>query len=145
MAIVLDGQRTERKKTRSSARFRASWPDCLGEEEEGGEAELLVRFDLLQEACVNGGVWRQLGQLAVMTALGLGLLHEGKRRGRRSSTSWGASLSSMGGQGAREQRWRPRWGAAMATVATLWHQEEGADSGDPLSGICSFSLFQKFQ
>ena len=58
---MLDGRRTERKKTRPSARFRVSRPDCLGEEEEGGEAELLVCFDLLREACVNGGVRRRLG------------------------------------------------------------------------------------
>ena len=85
---------------RSSARFRASRPDCLEEEEEETTAELLPLADLLREACVDGGVQRRLGQLAVMAPLGLGFPARGKRRVRESSTSRGAFLTSMGGQGA---------------------------------------------
>ena len=64
IAAVVIGRRRERRGR--MRRSRASRLTCFSEEEEGEEAELLVRFDLLREACVDGGVRRRLGQLMAM-------------------------------------------------------------------------------
>ena len=48
--MVVAVRRTVRKKTRSSARFRAPVLDSLGEDDEGDETEMRARFDLLPVA-----------------------------------------------------------------------------------------------
>ena len=59
--IELGGRRTDGKKTKLSSRLEAPRHDCLDEEEEGDEAKLLPRFDLLREVSVDGGERRRLG------------------------------------------------------------------------------------
>ena len=51
----------EGKKTKPSARLEAPRHDCLEEEEEGDEAELLPRLDLFRDVSVGGGERRRLG------------------------------------------------------------------------------------
>ena len=49
-AIELGDRRTEGKNTAENSRVKASQHDCLDEEGEGGEAKLMVRFDLPRAA-----------------------------------------------------------------------------------------------
>ena len=72
-SIALDGRRTEGKKTKPISRVEAPRHDCLDEEEEGDEAKLLPRFDLLREVSVGGGERRRLG-------LGFGLIRKTGRK-----------------------------------------------------------------
>ena len=83
-----------------NARLGAPRHDCLEEEEEEGEAELLVRFDLLREPCVDGGVRRRLGQLAAMAPLGLGFAAKGEKEGEREQHVVGVLFTL---HGARER------------------------------------------
>ena len=63
-----------------------------------------MRSDLLQEACVDGGVRRRLGQLAVMAPLGLGLLHGGGgKEGEREQHVVGVFFILHGGPGREEE------------------------------------------
>ena len=76
----------------------------------------------------------------------LGFRQGKKRRERRSSEARGSSLSSRGGPGAREPRWRA-WrhggnGNSVPPVATVTMELTG---GDPLSESSPFLVFQNFQ
>ena len=109
----------------------------MGEEEEGGEAELLVRFDLLREACVDGGVRRRprLGHRH-----GAGRLWfpatGGEKEGKEEQHVEGGLFTLHGGPGARRRQGTPRrHGGNGASVS---HDATGGrdDRWVPLSGIC---------
>ena len=71
-AIELGGRRWWGRSRRCTRRFRAPWSDCWSEEEEGSEAELLARFDLLRRVPNVGGERRRTAMSRPSSRLGLG-------------------------------------------------------------------------
>ena len=140
MAIVLAARRPERKEMTSSSRTEAPRHDCLDEEEEGNEAELLPLADLLREASVDGGERRRPRLSRGHVGQQLGFAARGKKGGgERAERRRGASYppGGPGREGAAEGA------TAMRRSWRQWfpcrHREEGGEReltvGDPLSEI----------
>ena len=109
------------RRRRGRGRWRRSRVpelDCTEEEGEGSEAELLARFDLPRWVPNVGGERRRTAMSRPSSRLGLGFRRRVKRRGRRSTGSWAASLCSTGGQGARGARGRGHEGKGGTAMAT---------------------------
>ena len=126
-----------------NARLGAPRHDCLEEEEEEGEAELLVRFDLLREPCVDGGVRRRLGQLAAMAPLGLGLLQQGEKEGEEEQVVVGVAFILQGGPWSEEEAGEATGARRPWCQCVSWRHSEGRDDRwVPLSVIFLFPVFR---
>ena len=128
-AIVLDGGGRWRRRSGRRRRFRASRSDSFGGEDEGDEAEILARVDLLGEA-PNGGVARGTAAVVGWTEeLGLGFSirknWEERVRGRESRwASW--SLST---EGAGRERGVRRHGGTVWPLSPQWRKRRIGTTG----------------
>ena len=93
-------RRTAARKTGPTRRWRASPPDCLEEEEEEKEAELLPRLDLFLVAGVDGDVRRRTVSARPWRRAVLGLAAGGERRGEEAGGR-GVLSYPPGGPGRR--------------------------------------------
>ena len=84
-----------------STRLGAPRHDCLEEEEEGGEAQLLPQLDLLREVPVDGGERRRLGQVSAIAPFRVRVSLRGKKEGREREQGEGTLLIHHGREGAR--------------------------------------------
>ena len=135
------------RRRRGRGRWRRSRAPELNpfhQKNEDGEAEQMAASVGPGEASVDGDA--AAAQLGHGHGAGrLGFRQGGKRRERRSSEARGSFLSSIGGPGAREPRWRRHGdgdrGGSVTTVATGRGRRGG---GSPLSESFLFSCFPEF-
>ena len=121
-------------------RSRASRLDCLGEEEEGKEAELLPQLDLLQEVLVDAGERRRLVQLTAIASFRVRVRCRGKKEGKREQRVVGVLLILHEGQGARGCVGDEGEGSVATAMASLQGEDDGIFAGNPLAAF-SFSVF----
>ena len=126
----------------------------MGEEEEGEEAGLLVRFDLLREACVDGGVRRRPRLGHGHGAGRLGFLQRVEKEGEEEQHVEGGLFTLHGGgQGARRSAGmtRRRGGHGDSGFPVATGKGDGVFPKNPLALLPPFSkinpavLWQLFQ